>query len=540
MNRTKQPKNARIDSLLSHIGVFRISKGRFNDLGQNAIERIQHLVGKFSLLDWLTAIFHAAKNRDVEFGGKSIEADRETTITLNSLAVTGSIALAELKSIEQPLKNSNDKLSAFKQLCYCSLCYNDETSTGPATETDEKSIISNGLVPSKYTQAKYRVPPKFHLSRIYSWYCNIPDVKQLSIPPELDQYTVNEYGVGMKDFAQCIFLLWALSETRMPLIWSGSFKNIGNWVGSPTQQFLEKYSRRISDYTEIWALKPSTPDIQSGIPLLCAYPIVNLGEGIYSLPIPKLLYTHVEDMFYWKCFDYFKKKEGHADNTFTNWFGKIFEEYCLELLSSISKGKYFHDLRHLQDSKTPSLDAAEILPDVATFFEFKNRRLHRENSLLWSSESESKSKAIGDEVVEQILRFSRILPSHQELFNAKIKRVQFVVVTPYHLNINPFIQQAGWYKDALQSIQQTLSLSTPPELLFINQFDLEEWGKGRKTGGIKLGNYISEYLKSTHYPYVDFVDWIGDAHPYLSCNPAVDKNLESVFKKIQADCIFES
>lgn len=533
-------KNPRIDALLNRIGIFRTSGGRFNSLGTNAEQRIRSLTKTYPILDWLTAIFHAAKNQDLEFGGYLPEADKQVTLTLNSLAVTASIALSEYSTttITNKLCTSLNLKPVSLQLLYCSLCHNDETNMGDATSPDEKSVISNTLAPSKYNQAKYRVPPKFHLSRIYSWYCKPPSPRQPAAPIELEKFVQQEYGIGIKELAQCILLLWTISEMRIPLIWPGVFRNIANWTGSPAQVFLDKFSLSLQKYSNPWALAPSTKDIQSGIPSLSISPIVNLGNSVYSVPIPKLLYTHLEDTFYWKCFDYFKNTEGRPDNTFTNWFGKIFEEYCMELLSAIAKKKYFRDLRYLEDLGLPSLDAAEILPDSATFFEFKNRRLYRKHSVQWTSESEDQLKSFGSTIIKQLVSFANALPSRSELWHNKIKKMRFVVITPYHLNINPFIQQAGWFKSEMQSIQTALSLSETPQLLFLNQFDLEEWGKGQKGAGIRLNNFVIEYINSAAYPYLDFMDWLIKEHPGLGCNPAVDANLERLSKELENKYVF--
>ena len=527
-------KNSRIDALMDRCVPFRNSEGRFNALGKNAEQRVRSLTAAFPILDWLTVVFYAAKDRNIEFGGFRVESSKQVTLSLNSLAVTASIALAEHSNvpIDSHLNCSRDLGPIKMQLCYCSLCYNDETNMGDTTAKDEKSVISNVSVPSKYNQAKYRVPPKFHLSRIYSWYCKLPSSTQLPVPTELNKFVLQEYGVETKDLAQCIFLLWSISDMKIPLIWPGEFRNVNNWSGSPAQLFLDKFSRPVGNYSNPWALTPSTQDIQSGIPSLSFYPIVNLGNSVYSVPIPKLLYTHLEDTFYWKCFDYFKNLDGRADNTFTNWFGKIFEEYCIGLISGIAKKKYFRDLRYLEDLGLPSLDAAEILPDSATFFEFKNRRLHRKNSVLWTNDSEKQSESFGREIVEQLVKFAKALPSRTELWDIRIKKARFVVITPYHLNINPYIQQAGWFNNEMQSIQTALNLPKAPQLLFLNQFDLEEWGKGRKEAGIKLANYIAEYMDSSAYPYLDFADWLTKAHPGLGCNPTVDANLETLFKEL--------
>lgn len=533
--------NSRIDALLNRVAVFRTSRGRFNSKGDNAEHRIRSLTSDFPILDWLTAIFYAAKNRDLEFGGHLVESDKQVTLSLNSLAVTASIALSAHSStpISSALRTSLNLKTIRMHLLYCSLCYNDETNMGEATASDEKSVISNTLAPSKYNQAKYRVPPKFHLSRVYSWYCKPTSPRQPSVPIELDKFVQQEYGVGINELAHCILLLWAVSDMKIPLIWPGVFQNIKNWPGSPAQLFLDKFSMPVEGYSRPWALAPSTKDIQSGIPSLIAAPIISLGNSVYCVPIPKLLYTHIEDTFYWKCFDHFRRIEGRPDNTFTNWFGKIFEEYAIGLLLGIAKNIYFRDLRYLEDLGVPSLDAAEILPDSATFFEFKNRRLYREHSVLWTSESEKQSESFGGEIVDQLVRFAKVLPSRSELWNARIKKVRFVVITPYHLNINPFIQQAGWFKNKIQSIQTALNLSEVPQLIFLNQFDLEEWGKGGKEAGVKLGNYITEYMESSAYPYLDFADWLINSHPGLGCNPTVDTNLETLFQELTKEYEFK-
>jgi len=485
----------------------------------------------------LSTIFQYAKNKDVEFGGFKVDNQQKVTISLNSLVVTASYALSiqanKPHTIAWP---DTDHINNAKEtVIACSLCYNDEANMGMAYSDDKENVLANALVPTKYNQAKFIVPPKFHISRIYEWYCT----PKASVPKELNDFVNQTYGIPLSEIGHCIMLLWIVGELKNPFLQPSIFRNITNWSGSSTEVFLRNFVTEIDQYKRPWTQEPTCNDIQSGLPILYRYPLVHLGqienEEVYSIPVPKLLFTHMEDTFYWMCFDYFKNKEnGRPDNTFTIWFGKAFEEYGIKLLRKIAKEKFFKDLRYLGNENKPSLDAAEILHETATFFEFKNRRLTRQNCLKWNKTSEADMKEAGEKIVQQIVKFSASLKSNSNIWTPNIKKMSFIVVTPYHWHINTFIRNAGWFKTEMETIKSTLALKQTPELLFLNIFDLEEWGNGNHTKGIPLNKYLKEYMKSSEYPYVDFANWITKAYPKLGDNPTIDQSVEQLHEQIKS------
>ncbi len=539
-------RKSHVDILFKRGATFRCSSGQFNDLGRNAEQKINALLSGFTILDWLSAISKIAKNRKLELRGFQIDKDNQITISLNSLAVIASHALSIYAANPTPIKwqNSLETKEIIKKLLFCALCYNDETNMGDPVSRNEETVVSNVLVPTKYNQAKFRVPPKFQLCRIYSWYCDIEASAPLDVPSDLDAFVQEEYGVTLSNLGHCVLFLWAVGELRNPFIWSQVFCNISNWTGSSAQIFLDKFAHDINKYSSPWTLRPESPDIQSGIPMLYSHPVIHIGkigdDDIYCVPVRKLLLIHMEDTFYWKCFDYFKNKEkGKAANTFTNWFGKVFEEYCIKLLRGIAENKFLKDLRYLEKESKPSLDAAEILPNSATFFEFKNRRLLRKHNISWTASSEHELKQRAMPIISQVVDFAETLKNRTELWNPNIRQVRFVIVTPYHWNINVFICHSGWFHDEMCKVKIILGLQKIPELLFLNILDLEGWGKGNGTKGIILNNYLNEYMQSNEYPYLDFFDWITQKYPTLGSNPVIDEAVEALYRQIKSKYSFK-
>lgn len=141
--------------------------------------------------------------------------------------------------------------------------------------------------------------------------------------------------------------------------------------------------------------------------------ISNMGnEEAYVVPFPRGLYNHLEETFYWKCFDHFKAIEKRGDNSFSNWYGNIFEAYCFKLLKSIASSK-FESLKNMESLQIPSPDACEILNDTAILFEFKARRLHRKFLQIYSQESEKHMFKVAKEFIDQLCRFANAFDQKQ-------------------------------------------------------------------------------------------------------------------------------
>lgn len=539
----RQRPAKQIRSLMKRIGEFRVSNGEYTSLGADAHERITKLMSSLSLVEAMSAIFHLAKLPEVEFYGYKLNPDKSVTVSNGALASIISIVLSNsAKSKVNPeLSTRLVGMDLLAPVLDSAVCHNDDTDYGPPEKTDDLHRALHSYVPTIYTQEKLSTPLRNLLTRAASWYSIIPseEVATCTPPEALDQYVQKEYGTSLTELGGCIPFFWAASEARSLFLWRHTFSNISNWASSPHKRFLDKISTTINSFGDPWVKEPSVPDLLPlRIPRILETPSILMGqfegEPYYALPFPRALFNHFEETFYWKCFDHFKKLEGRATNTFSNWFGKVFEQYIYKLLAAVGTKK-FRDLRELERLSIPAPDAMENLGYLVTFFEFKARRIHRKHLLYWGRESEEQLLEFSAEIIDQLLRFAtrwQQMKQHplRDIFARKAK-VQFVIVTPGVFPINPYLKNEKWFAAELEKIRELLGLRKTPTIIFVGPEDVEVISR-KKRKGVALGPQFSRFRRKAKDPYLSFAQWcLRGGGRYGLQNPVITQVLDWTLDK---------
>ena len=503
-------------------------------------------MNRIPVVNFLHYVSNLGANDEIDSKGYVVR-NGEIVYSIHGLATVISIYLANIhsspKTIAYYLKNEKrDRLNVFESLLF----YN--SSTDPRKDLDNSYFerFHQIAVPTFYLQEKLKTSGYKLLVRPAALLAYLPSSDESLAPPKpLSDYVVQRYGVELCDLPHCLFSLWAATNsTGNEFIWEHTFVNIHSWKSTVLKRFLERNALSIEGYKEVFANSAvSSYNIQANIPVLFANPILRVGEGVYSIPIPKLLFLYFEEHFYWDCFDYFKKINNQADNDFTRWYGKVFEEYCWQILKSVSNGA-ISDLRSLEKDSIPGPDCAEITSSSTTFFEFKVRRPKREDLISWGKDSkESLKKYLRDDHVDQFLRFSakyKSLGQSHPLFPelSKTRRVQFVVITPISIYVNTYIQKEKWFETELAEIGRNLGLKKPVQLIYGSVEDLESISK--KGAGVYPGIMWKQYVSSADFfPMLSFNEWHLSHGKRDGENPYLGKTIEQIFGDTMRDLNFK-
>jgi hypothetical protein len=526
-----------LESALARVGTYLISDGRYNHLGPDAETRIHKLLSNNELDQLLFAVFELSSIPNLQFFGALSNKDGRVAIHNPALAAIASLGLSAHSKSPHAIADNFEYRKTLDDIYAACLCFNDESDKPIRLNTREQlDRWLAVLAPTMYLQEKWHSPLKNLFVRLAAWFTYIPvDNPSCKADSKLAEFVIAEYGVSLSDIGQCALLLWSAWQLKTPLLRSSTFKNIKDWENSCFNKFLAHFARPLSEFTSPWSkLAPATGQLAARIPIILEHPVVLLEDSkrgpTYVACFPRAVFNHFEDFFYWKCFNHFRDIEKKSSNSFSTWFGGVFEQYGLNLLKGVGKHHTIHDLRAWQQLKIPGPDAAEILSDSITFFEFKIRRMRRETLLSWTEQSIEDALSLAKLFVTQIVNFAKhysrnksVHPLRDQLGHAK-KKVTFVCITPIIIPINGYVKTKGWFDAEMHEVQKFLGLKCLPEIAFGGIRDLEVLHRRSKTGTF-IGNIWRSYIKSDLCPYETFYDWnlrknrrfaTNATNPYLS------------------------
>lgn len=105
---------------------------------------------------------------------------------------------------------------------------------------------------------------------------------------------------------------------------------------------------------------------------LVSFPLIRMGGGIVSAPVPRLIIHRVSKGIYYDLLDAFSNPPHH--NPFTEWFGFALEEYIGNLLTAVfGSERVFHETSY--GGKLPTPDWVGVDGELAIALESRSSRL---------------------------------------------------------------------------------------------------------------------------------------------------------------------
>jgi hypothetical protein len=525
------------------VGLLAVSQGQFNHLGSDSETRIKNLLRGHSITDVLTMTCIASHHGDLDVGGYiQPMSGQPVVVTNNALAAIVSIALSMYSKVtpfpvelcvRTPLKGTTDVAMA-----KAAVCVNDDFQPHYDKTNNETKTFLRIWGPNLYLQERLSCVIRNLMARANALFALLPNSQPgCSAPLLLDQFVSDRYGITTQEIATALFAFWAATQGSGDwLLWDATFANIPGWPNNYLGRFLEKFAVRFPDFGEPWKAEPTMPDrIALRIPKILETPIIEIGnlEGrpIYALPFRRALFHYFEESFYWACFDHFRDLEKHSDNTFSNWFGKVFEAYCHQLLAAVGTTHY-SSLKFLEQSNIAGPDGWEDTAESTTFFEFKARRIRRQHCLEGNEKSEKAIYEVAKDIVDGYVRFAEQWdrnPAHplKKARGAFAKHVSFVAITPSQFPINPMIEKCGWFHDEIKKIQVLLKLKNPPKLLFGSVKDLEGIPRTRANGTF-IGNLWKQFSKDEDRELLTLYEWLMKKRRGIVSSCGINPYLSSI------------
>lgn len=256
-------------------------------------------------------------------------------------------------------------------------------------------------------------------------------------------------------------------------------------------------------------------------------PLVHIGDLFFPINI-RFVLEYIWDGIYWRIIDGVTPKEAHKFRTF---FGRIFETYCQDLLSSISskiKGKIIPEFKYGHDNSF-SPDAFIDYGDDLIVIDFKAKRLKMRDTLIdgnvqsFIEDINQMMITPAEKVYSHLKKLSLLKSTESLLCFSKIKRIHPIIVTQGSLiGINRVYKEID---DQLYSrgLYSQLPI-THWHLLDITEF---EYLIGLLSKGVNLPNTLLQ-KSSAKYKYLSFYDYLSYANRPVHITETIRKRAEKL------------
>jgi len=480
--------------------------------------------------------------QDVDADGFAIEPNGEVAVSLPAMAHIASVALrlASEKGFKidkgdeyvKPHKIKNTLDESFKYILPLCLIYN----SFPAMKFD-KTIFDNTayrklqlISPIVFAIERYTITLRHLMARCAAWYRGIPSKYNIRIPTDVDEYILNQYGINGEELIVGNLSLYAAGMNNHVIV-KEIFRDIRNPEDHPARKLL-RYSKTIADYKHDTIVKMSLAgdSIHNATASLIKYPIVNIADELWSIPIPRLLLNTLVETIHWNLYDHFLEVSGNTTNSYTKWFGKVFETYVVELMKSSFTRKMQSEYIYNEKDKSP--DLMEIHTDKALLVEVKARRPSLIVRRFDSPDAVAKVEEFIKETLGQVVNFIDKHCNDGDAGKPHFRGIRdyiVIVVTPEWWPVNPLIE-IGFADSIIKKCLDDNSHINSIRPYFVPVTDLEIIP--RLKGHQFAYNLFDAYLKSNLFPNSSFSDYIklkSGINDQL-INPYVADQFDSGFK----------
>lgn len=394
----------------------------------------------------------------------------------------------------------------------------DDISNDLGNEENRLKIFS----PISAVQERFSTPQMQFLSRCKSWFEDIPKLPgKYSIPDEVKTGIELLFDVPVSDFASATFILYTAAIYNHGIT-PETFTHLNSAGIHSSYRLLMKIGTPISEYifTSVEDGLGLNSPIMHQSPILIRKPIIKIKDGLWSIPIPRLILNKMVEGAYWDLFDYFHEKYENVNNPYTTWFGHVFEKYVASVMTASFTRKMREEVVYSEQDKSP--DLLEVHIDRAILIEAKSRRPNLRSKLIYDRESVNKLKGFASEVVDQVLRFiGRHCNDSDGVVFSSVKDYIVLAVTPEAWLVNGFVAQ-GLFDVAIEAVCRKYSHVKSIRILFLPVSDLEIVPK--LAGHLFAYDLFDRYLSSKYYPYRSFSDFmrLGSGISLATRNPYVE------------------
>lgn len=457
---------------------------------------------------------------DIDGTGHVTETNGEVVITLAAMAHIISLSLTHsskrnliFKISDQyitPHRITNTVDECLKPVFPLCLTFNSIQISHQDAFDKKRDKFLQILMPLNNAQERFSITPRQLIARCQAWFAHIPQIHSCPMPIAIDKFIAETYGAGKETLAAAAIGLYAASH-KYHIITPETFQNIDNAHTHPAKQLL-KYALPISSYNHVTVEEmKSLPDkIQTlplSTPMLVEFPIIQLGENLWSIPIPRLILNTLVETIHWKIFDHCFKTEERADNSYMNWFGTVFEWYVRNILMSSFTRKMIGEYEYNDHDKAP--DLMELHTNRALLVEVKARRPRFDIKQFQSIEAATLvQNFILNDTLDQVLKFLKRHCNDNTGTNPKlggVKEYIILVVTPEMWPANQYVE-SGLVKDKISKFISEHPQIKCIRLCYVAVSDIEIIPKLK--GHHFAYDLIDSYLTSDFYPSSSLGDFI--------------------------------